>query len=166
MKRHQHSYSLSFQIQHQDNEDFSKEIQEFTNLRKSSVCSIAATSSSLDLLKKYYCQLHFVNNRFKCLHSPILMKKGPFDFPWMDMYTGNTVMFSNLNSEMANVLYNIGALHVALGNKEDRTSSESMKTACNHFQSAAWAFHTLPDLHQFEEITDFNSDQLAVLSQV
>ena len=82
---------------------------------------MSKSASSLDLLKKYYCQLHFANNRFKCLQSPILMKKGPFDFPWMDLYDQSPTMFSNLNSEMAHVLYNIGTIHTALGNKEDRT---------------------------------------------
>jgi hypothetical protein len=46
---------------------------------------------------------------------------------------------------MAFVLYNIGIMFTSLANREARTDSESMKTACSYYQNAAWAFHTLPD---------------------
>ena len=76
------------------------------------------------------------------------MKKGPFDFPWReaedDLLMGPT-NYDNLDSEMAFVLYNIGVMFTCLANREDRTGSESMKTACTYYQNAAWAFHTLPD---------------------
>ena len=88
-----------FQIQHQDNEDFSKEIQEFVNLRKTAVCDARTGFGTISCLKKYYCQLHFANNRFKCLQS---MKKGPFDFPWLDLYDSSPVMFSRLGKSNSN----------------------------------------------------------------
>ena len=67
---------------------------------------------------------------------------------------------------MAHVLYNIGCLNTIAGNVEDRSDSESMKAALNYYQSAAWAFHTLPDLHKFDEITDYNVDYVATLAQI
>jgi hypothetical protein len=76
------------------------------------------------------------------------------------------VPYSDLNCEMAFVLYNIGVMNAYLGNKQDRATSESMKAACSHYQAAAWAFHTLPDWHTFEEIVDLNPDYLAFMSQV
>ena len=51
-----------------------------------------------------------------------------------DVYSGALYTFSDLHYEMASVLYNVGALHSALGFREDRNSSEGMKVACTHFQ--------------------------------
>ena len=67
---------------------------------------------------------------------------------------------------MAIVFYNIGILHSHLGNKEERIDSESMKSACNHYQHAAGIFHTLPDIYKLTKNLDFNSDYLAVMSYV
>ena len=100
------------------------------------------------------------------------MRKGPFDFPWGwtnddTDHESTMVVYDNLNIEMAFVLYSIGILHAVLGNKEDRCSSESMKTACTHYQSAAWAFHSLPDLYRnLDQTTLMNSDYLAIISQI
>ena len=57
------------------------------------------------------------------------------------------VIYGWSHSEMAFVLYNIGVMFTFLANRESRTGSESMKTACTYYQNAAWAFHTLPDRH-------------------
>jgi hypothetical protein len=51
-----------------------------------------------------------------------------------DVYSGALYTFSDLHYEMASVLYNVGALHSALGSREERSSSEGMKVACTHFQ--------------------------------
>ena len=67
---------------------------------------------------------------------------------------------------MAFVFYNIGILHSHLGNKEERIDSESMKSACNHYQHAAGIFHTLPDVYKLTKNLDFNADYLAVMSYV
>ena len=40
-----------------------------------------------------------------------------------------------------------GALHTRLGCAESREESEGMKMAVAHFQCAAWAFHSLPDMY-------------------
>jgi hypothetical protein len=65
-------------------------------------------------------------------------------FIFLDFLIGPT-NYDNLDSEMAFVLYNIGIMFTSLANREARTDSESMKTACSYYQNAAWAFHTLPD---------------------
>ncbi len=117
----------------------------------------------MNALKKYYCQLHFLQNRFKIKSGG---GEGPFAFPWYDVYSGSLFTFSDLHYEMASVLYNIGALHSQLGWREDRSTSEGMKMACTHFQCAAWAFHTLPDRYVTDTGTDLSPEILAFLSQV
>lgn len=45
-----------------------------------------------------------------------------------------TVSYRNMNYEKACILYCIGALYSQLGNSENRTTSEGVKRACNHFK--------------------------------
>lgn len=52
---------------------------------------------------------------------------------------------SDIRFEMACILYNIAALHTQLGASEPRTSADSLKAACTHFQKAAWAFQSVKD---------------------
>lgn len=147
-------------------DDFKQEVAKFTSLRNSSCLRICVSESALKNLKRYYCQLHFLRNRFKVLDSP-LMKKGPFDFRWNDDDEDPLVTnYDNLDHEMGFVLYNIGVMHNLLGIQEDRNNSESMKRACGHFQSAAWAFHTLPDRHTLGTVTNIHQDYLTILSQI
>ena len=92
-------------------------------------------------IKRYYAQLHLLQNRFKIESGD----KGPFNFSWSDPYAGTIYTLPDFDYELASVLYNLGSLHTSLGAAEKRDTSESMKVACTHFQCAAWAFHTLPD---------------------
>ena len=163
---------LNFQLQYNENpEDFNSEVDSFAKLRNTACVYInSSTGQALDNAKQYYCQLQFFKNRFQILESP-LMKKGPFDFPWADVIEDPLnpfamSMHADLESEMAIVFYNIGILHSNLGNKEDRLSSESMKTACNHYQHAAGIFHSLPDIFKLTKNLDFNADSLAVMSYI
>ena len=94
------------------------------------------------------------------------VKKGPFDFPWLDLYDQSTVLFSELCTEMSFVLYNIGVIQAELGNMEEKSTSDSLRNACSYYQGAAWAFHSLPDLHRLDEVTDLNADYLAFMSQI
>ena len=78
----------------------------------------------------------------------------------------------DIRFEQCCVLYNIGALHSALGTMETRQSSDGMKISCTHFQCGAWAFQQLakgfdcsvwsPDMNAF--VMDFMSTLL--LAQV
>lgn len=52
---------------------------------------------------------------------------------------------ADVKFEMACILYNIGALHTMLGSSEPRTSPDSLKSACIHYQNAAWAFQHLTE---------------------
>ena len=71
-----------------------------------------------------------------------------------------------LDYEMASVLYNIGALHSVLGARQDRGDSESIKVACTHFQSAAWAFSTITERYRTEAATDLAPELLSFLAQI
>ena len=100
-------------------------------------------------LRRYYCQLLFLKNRFK------VGSDWPFQFSWRDIYSGTDYSVSDVSHELAAVMYNIGALHSRLGVGEDRQDSDGMKMAVAHFQCSAWAFHTLPD--QFPQVMAFKS---------
>ena len=50
-----------------------------------------------------------------------------FNFAWYDCYLGVVCNFSDLEYEMASVLYNVGAVHARLGAKESRDNSDAMK---------------------------------------
>ena len=109
-------------------------------------------------LRRYYCQLLFLKNRFK------VGSDWPFQFSWRDIYSGTDYSVSDVSHELAAVMYNIGALHSRLGVGEDRQDSDGMKMAVAHFQCAAWAFHTLPD--QFPQDSDLSSELMAFKSQL
>ena len=113
-------------------------------------------------IKRYYAQLHLLQNRFKIESGD----KGPFNFSWSDPYAGTIYTLPDFDYELASVLYNLGSLHTSLGAAEKRDTSESMKVACTHFQCAAWAFHTLPDKYPKVYTPDISPDLMAVLSQI
>ena len=60
-------------------------------------------------LRRYYCQLLFLKNRFK------VGSDWPFQFSWRDIYSGTDYSVSDVSHELAAVMYNIGALHSRLG---------------------------------------------------
>ena len=53
-----------------------------------------------------------------------------------------------------------GALHTRLGCVESRDESEGMKMAVAHFQCAAWAFHSLPDMFPQVSVSKSQSTQV------
>lgn len=122
-----------------------------------------ADINNIAALKKYFCQLHFLQNRFKISGDS---EDGPFAFPWMEVYSGVMFTYCYLHYEMASVLYNIGALHTALGAKLDRSDSEGMKLACTHFQCSAWAFQTISERFRTETATDLSPELLQFLAQI
>ena len=134
---------------------FENEIKELESLRTSSCLRPAETVEGVAAAKKYYCQLLFLKNRFK------LGSDSPFQFKWRDLFTGSKYTETDMNHELACVLYNIGALHTRLGVQEERQDSDGMKMAVAHFQCAAWAFHALPDIHPQAGDTDLSSEVLA-----
>ena len=152
---HQNSYN-------EDPEAFTKELDEIGKLRSNSCIRPKEDFTGVTEVKRYYSQLHLLQNRFKIESGD----KGPFNFSWNDPYSGTLYTLPDFDYELACVLYNLGALHTVLGATEKRDSSESMKVACTHFQCAAWAFHALPDRYTKVYTPDISPDVLAVMSQI
>ncbi|XP_038106035.1 tyrosine-protein phosphatase non-receptor type 23 [Culex quinquefasciatus] len=125
----------------EDPDSYSKECYQLDQLRN------AASRPTQDvegtaLMKRYYCQLHSIQNRF--LLNQLPESQQMLQFAWRDLYAGSTQK-STIKFEMAVVLHNFGALHTQLGAAEARSDPESMKKACTHFQCAAWAFGFIKD---------------------
>nr|XP_029731324.1 LOW QUALITY PROTEIN: tyrosine-protein phosphatase non-receptor type 23 [Aedes albopictus] len=127
---------------HEDPDSYSKECHQLEQLRGTAV----RPSQDVDgttVMKRYYCQLHSIQNRFLLAQMPESHQM--LSFSWRDLYSGSTLQKSNIKFEMAVVLHNYGALHTQLGAAEGRADPESMKKACTHFQCAAWAFGYIKD---------------------
>ncbi|BES89352.1 BRO1 [Nesidiocoris tenuis] len=124
----------------EDPESYATEIRNLESLRANAVRPVKDVTGCL-VLKKYFCQLHFLQSRFP------MAREGPaaVEFTWKDVYSGSTTTAADVKNEMVAVLYNIGALHSQLGTDEDRSSPDGLKMACTHFQCAAWAFQHLKD---------------------
>ena len=146
----------------EDPDTFAKELGEIGKLRSNSCIRPKEDFTGVTEIKRYYSQLHLLQNRFKIESGD----KGPFNFSWSDAYAGNSYTLPDFDYELAAVLYNLGALHSILGATEKRDSSESMKVACTHFQCAAWAFHTLPDRYPKVYTPDISPELMAVMSQI
>lgn len=73
---------------------------------------------------------------------------------------------ADLRFEMACILYNIGALHTQLASSESRSSADSLKLACQHFQNAAWTFQYLREQYPQPSGADVSSEILKLLQEI
>lgn len=127
---------------HEDPESYNTEIHKLESLRAMAVRP-ATDVTGCSVLKRYYCQLHFLQSRFP------MSKDGAsaVTFTWRDTYANMVCSLADIRFEIVSVLYNIGALHSQLGAADSRSSAEGLKLACTHFQCAAWAFQHLKDTY-------------------
>ncbi|KAK0088528.1 hypothetical protein PV325_011727 [Microctonus aethiopoides] len=145
----------------EDPESYTNEIHQLENLRNMAVRPpIAVTGCSL--LKKYYCQLHFVQSRFPMGND----EPAAVSFSWRDAYANMVFNLSNIRFEIISILYNIGAIHTQLGAKTERTSADGMKMACSHFQCAAWAFEYLQNSYPQPPGVDMSPDVMKFMHQL
>lgn len=118
---------------------YARELQEFTNLRNIALSVLSNDSlrdaNSLKALKKYYCQLVAILNRFKDCDAV---------FSWKDSF-GRANAEGNLEFEINNVMYNIAAIHNEFGSKNAKTTELTTKEACLHFNNALWWVSELRD---------------------
>lgn len=112
-------------------------------------------------IKRYYSQLHSLQNRF-----PLSSDSEILNFAWKDIYSGSTWHTSNIRYEMASILYNIAALHSKLGVEEERVDPESMKLACTHFQCAAWAFGEVKNQYGLLLRNDLSAELMIFMQQI
>uniref|UniRef100_W4VRD8 Putative tyrosine-protein phosphatase non-receptor type 23 n=1 Tax=Corethrella appendiculata TaxID=1370023 RepID=W4VRD8_9DIPT len=147
---------------YQENPDsYSKEVYQLEALRNSSIRPTHDVNGC-STMKRYYCQLHSIQNRFLLNNETHQL----LTFNWRDVFSGTTIQKSDLKYEMAAVLYNIGALHTQLGAEESRSEPESMKKACTHYQCAGWAFGYIKDNYSHSLQGDLSSELLIFLQHL
>ncbi|KAB0798419.1 hypothetical protein PPYR_09412 [Photinus pyralis] len=158
---------------HEDPEGYNTEIHNLETLRSAAVRP-AIDVSGCQMLKKYYCQLHFLKSRFP-------MEDGQpcaVYFSWRDNYSNMVCSVADIDFELMNILFDIGAVHSKLGAEDSRVNPEGMKLACTHFQCAAWAFQTVrkeypqmvslviaPEVIQFMQLICFAQAQECILEK-
>lgn len=140
---------------------FTHEIHQLESLRAVAIrppIDVAGCS----LLKKYYCQLHFLQSRFP------MGKDGAaaITFTWRDTYANMVCSLANIRFEIISILYNIGAMHTQLGALTERTSADGMKMACAHFQCAAWAFEHLKNSYPQPSGVDLAPELMTFMHQL
>ncbi|KAJ8921018.1 hypothetical protein NQ315_015814 [Exocentrus adspersus] len=129
----------------EDPDSYTTEIQNLEQLRATAVHP-SMDVNGVQLLKKYYCQLHFLKSRFPMEEN----QDAAVQFLWKDSQTGMNCGSCDIRFELMVIMYNIGALHSYLGSLDSRSNPDGMKMACTHFQCAAWAFQTVKEkYHQF-----------------
>nr|XP_053638319.1 tyrosine-protein phosphatase non-receptor type 23-like isoform X2 [Cherax quadricarinatus] len=145
----------------EDPDSYSTEIHELEALR------VSATHAPHDftgcsILKKYYCQLHFILSRFPLSENPSIS----ITFNWYDLYSSVVYNVTDIKYEMACILYNIGALHTDLGAMDARNTPDGMKISCTHFQCAAWAFQHLRETYPQPRESDLSPTLLTFMYNV
>lgn len=68
--------------------------------------------------------------------------------------------------ELGCILYNIGALNTELGAMEPRTTAESLKATCTHFQHAAYSFQLLREQFTQPPGVDISSEIMRLLQEI
>ncbi|XP_020798026.1 tyrosine-protein phosphatase non-receptor type 23 [Drosophila serrata] len=143
---------------HEDPEAYSKEVHALETLRNQ---AMRTTKDGAPIMKRYYCQLHALQNRF-----PQLVDRGIFTFTWKDLYHSAVHEVSDLRFERAAVLFNIAASHTQSGASVTRGDVDGMKMACTHFQAAAWAYGELRERYaNVNSGGDFMTQELLVFQQ-
>ncbi|XP_018043655.1 PREDICTED: tyrosine-protein phosphatase non-receptor type 23 isoform X2 [Atta colombica] len=142
-------------------ESYNSEIQQLENLRSMAVRA-PLDMAGCTLLKKYYCQLHFLQSRFP------MYKDGPaaVTFTWRDAYANLVCSLGSIRFEIISILYNIGAMHTQLGARAERNSADGMKMACTHFQCAAWAFEHLKNSFPQPSGIDLSPELMTFMHQL
>ncbi|KAI8428293.1 hypothetical protein MSG28_002499 [Choristoneura fumiferana] len=145
----------------EDPESYSNEIHQLESLRSAAVRP-SSDEAGLSSLYRYFCQLRAIQSRFP-------MGKGQpaaCTYSWKDLYANMTCPLADIRFEMACILYNIGALHTQLGAAEPRTSAESLKAACTHFQNAAWAFQVVREQYPQPTGVDISTEIVMLLQEI
>ncbi|KAH8270247.1 hypothetical protein KR018_006177 [Drosophila ironensis] len=143
---------------HEDPEAYSKEVLALEMLRNQ---AMRTTKDGAPVMKRYYCQLHALQNRF-----PQLADRGIFTFTWKDLYHSAVHEVTDLRFERAAVLFNIAASHTQSGASVTRGDVDGMKMACTHFQAAAWAYGELRERYaNVNSGGDFMTQELLVFQQ-
>ncbi|XP_068621073.1 tyrosine-protein phosphatase non-receptor type 23-like isoform X2 [Battus philenor] len=145
----------------EDPDSYGNEIHQLEGLRSAAVRA-TVDAAGLSSLNRYFCQLRAMQSRFP-------MAKGQpvaCTFAWKDLYANMSCSLADIRFEMASILYNIGALHTQLGAAEPRTTPDSLKAACSHYQQAAWAFNHLKEQYPQPPGADVSTEILSLLQEI
>ncbi|EZA50853.1 Tyrosine-protein phosphatase non-receptor type [Ooceraea biroi] len=145
----------------EDPESYSNEMHQLESLRSMAVRPPVDMAGCV-LLKKYYCQLHFLQSRFPMGKDGV----AAVIFTWRDTYANMVCSMANIRFEMISILYNIGAIHSQLGARTERNSADGMKMACTHFQCAAWAFEHLKNSYPQPSGVDLAPELMTFMHQL
>jgi tyrosine-protein phosphatase non-receptor type 23 len=145
----------------EDPESYAREFKDLEELRGLATCRPRITNECCSTIKRYYSQLHSLQNRF-----PLSSESELLNFSWKDIYSGSVWNTSNVKYEMASILYNVAAIHSKLGVDEERNDPESMKLACTHFQCAAWAFSEMKNLYSLQLKGDLSVELMIFMQQI
>ncbi|XP_046426773.1 tyrosine-protein phosphatase non-receptor type 23 isoform X1 [Neodiprion fabricii] len=145
----------------EDPESYNNEIHQLESLRATAVRP-PIDVTGCNLLKKYYCQVHFLQSRFPMGHDGA----AAVTFTWKDTYANMVYSLANIRFEIISILYNVGAVHTQLGAQTERTTAEGMKMACAHFQCAAWAFDHLKNTYPQPPGVDLAPDLMTFMHQL
>lgn len=129
-------------------------------LRSAAYCA-SIDEAGYSIIKRYYCQLHSLQNRFPLDSDPNVTT-----FFWRDVYSNNVTQSTDLRHEMAVVLYNYGSLHTQLAASAARETEDEMKLACTHFQRAAWAYETIRAKYPFAATGDLYPELLLFMQNI
>ncbi|CAF0888609.1 unnamed protein product [Adineta steineri] len=127
---------------------YSNECEQMNRLRQNTINS-SADQSGIQLLKRYYCQLQLLRNRFPMLPETECAVR----FTWEDAYQKEDNSYSDIRFEEACILYNLGAMYSRLGVNESRKTHDSIKNACTYFRCAAACYEKVRD-----QYTTYTSD--------
>ncbi|XP_054841072.1 rhophilin-1 [Eublepharis macularius] len=136
---------------------YEAEIKEFVELRQA-MRTPSRNEAGLELLREYYSQLYFLDNRF----FPPNKNLGVF-FHWYDSLTGVPSHQRALAFEKGSVLFNIGALHTQIGARQDRTTLQGVDCAIEAFQKASGAFNYLKENFSNAPSLDMSTASLNML---
>ncbi|XP_030024253.2 tyrosine-protein phosphatase non-receptor type 23 [Manduca sexta] len=149
------------EVYKEEPDTYNNEIHQLECLRSAAVRA-TMDDAGLSALTRYFCQLRALQSRFP-------MGKGQpaaCSFAWKDLYASMSCSLSDIKFEMACILYNIGALHAHIASEEPRTTADSLKSACTHFQNAAWAFMYLREQYPQPPGVDVSTDIMRLLQEI
>ncbi|XP_072937126.1 uncharacterized protein mop [Epargyreus clarus] len=145
----------------EDPDSYGNEMHQLEGLRSAAVRA-SIDAAGVSALVRYFCQLRALQSRFP-------MAKGQpaaCSFTWKDLYANMSCTLPDIRFEMACVLFNVGALHTQLGASQPRTTPESLKAACQHYQNAAWVFQLLREQYPQPPGADVSTEILRLLQEV
>lgn len=144
---------------------FADDLWQINNLRNDAIHVQETHVSGVQKLTSYVAQLRYIGGKF-----PIDIG---VDFPWypaLGYDKDKPILQNNVRFELANVLFNLGALYSQLAFGTNRTTVEGLKSAAEHGAAAAGVFafmrtEVLPDMRSAppEDMDDITLQSLQQL---